>query len=186
MDKFLIEAPSIKSLQGDEGAELPTDKLVELGYLLVDVEPTQAEFDNGSAKAIVIATPRRRAVAIASSFDSLVADDSHFDGDIGWYSYFDFLIAHKSYDECIKYIRFIRAVGEVLAAVPVGIPTANDTKTICYRIYFLSHCATCFLRLPFCPLRSSRDSNACEDGVHDLGELPEYVSASDRRQRIPL
>lgn len=116
MDKFLIKAPSIKSLQGDEGAELPTDKLVELGYLLVDVEPTQAEFDNGSAKAIVIATPRRRAVAIASSFDSLVADDSHFDGDIGWYSYFDFLIAHKSYDECIKYIRFIRAVEEVLVA----------------------------------------------------------------------
>ena len=110
MDKFLIEAPSIKSLQGDEGAELPTDKLVELGYLLVDVEPTQAEFDNGSVKAIVIATPRRRAVAIASSFDSLVADDSHFDGDIGWYSYFDFLIAHKSYDECIKFFRFIRAV----------------------------------------------------------------------------
>lgn len=94
----------------------PTDKLVELGYLLVDVEPTQAEFDNGSVKAIVIATPRRRAVAIASSFDSLVADDSHFDGDIGWYSYFDFLIAHKSYDECIKYIRFIRAVEEVLVA----------------------------------------------------------------------
>ena len=66
-------------------------------------------------------------------------------------------------------------VGEVLAAVPVGVPTANDTKTICYRIYFLSHCATCFLRLPFCPLRSSRDSNACEYGVRDLGELPGYV-----------
>lgn len=116
MDKFLIEAPSIKSLQGDEGAELPTDKLVELGYLLVDVEPTQAEFDNGSAKAIVVATPRRRAVAIASSFDSLVADDSHFGENVDWCRYFDFLIAHKSYEECIKYIHFIREVEEVLVA----------------------------------------------------------------------
>lgn len=157
MDKFLIEAPSIKSLQGDEGAELPTDKLVELGYLLVDVEPTQAEFDNGSAKAIVIATPRRRAVAIASSFDSLVADDSHFDGDIGWYSYFDFLIAHKSYDECIKYIRFIRAVEEVLAAdetiiaIYAGHGINNDEDAsfrsyLCRRLWkpSLSRTSVCF------------------------------------------
>ena len=31
------------------------------------------------------------------------------------------------------------------------------------------------LRLPFYQLRSSRDSNACEYGVRDLGELPGYV-----------
>ena len=81
---------------------------------------------------------------------------------------------------------FDEFVGEVLAAVPVGIPTANDTKTICYRIYLLSHCATCFLRLPFCPLRSSRDSNVCEYGVRDPEAQPEYVSACGRhRQKSP-
>lgn len=116
MDKFLIEAPTIKSLQGDGETELPTDKLVELGYLLVDVEPTQAELDNESAKAVVAASPKARAFYIASYFDKLVADEAHFDEDVDWCSYFDFLIAHKSYEECIKYIHFIRAVEGVLVA----------------------------------------------------------------------
>ena len=49
---------------------------------------------------------------------------------------------------------FDELVGEILATEPVGIPTADDTKTICYRINFLSHLITCFLRLPFCLLRS--------------------------------
>ena len=29
--------------------------------------------------------------------------------------------------------------GKILPAVPVGIPTADDTKSVCYRINFLSH-----------------------------------------------
>ena len=74
-------------------------------------------------------------------------------------------------------------VGEILATEPVGIPTADDTKTICYRIYFLSHLITSFLRLPFCQLRSSRDSSACGCGVRDPAEQPEYASACDRHRR---
>ncbi len=41
---------------------------------------------------------------------------------------------------------------EVFPAVPVGVPAADHTEAVSYRIYFLSHLSSLFLRLSFCLL----------------------------------